>query len=906
VPTVSQESPQARNERGAVLVLVAVCLPALALLAAFAIDVSHWFDYSRNLQMRADAAALAAGQQYGGICATATPSAAGMADVGKMAQLYAGPPTASSGANQSDLYYPYSGANSPLVAFAQPNDSYKNVPNLKAGTDAHYHVFLNADHYWRPGERSTDSTASFTMGPASTFCHSTDENGVTGAMVDVRVTQDDLPLFFPLVGVHPTITAHSRVGVEGVGQENSIRPLAVRDAGLTPCITVKLVNTNNGTVVKSVDLAVNAAATTAANGPIVWDNGAGSVVDVPSANLYAQTVLHAQGADGTCNTSSNPLTYDQSSGLLLLNSYDDPPTPVNVGYVDPNADGTQGQWSKSAGSTAWNLLDDAVRAPTAPTTGSDQITSTTNTLQAQEIAFPNTLTWAPGETYALHVYGNTTGNKHVIEYEISTNDGASFGATPLALFGDNTGNSWQTGPIAIASQAQLDGLQVRLIHERTQGTANGSATVAAVYVERTPAGLTPRIVGTSAIGGGVTLLNNGLCAPDQYFSTSAGCGVKVCAVVWFNSDATSQVVKVNGTAMTQNGDPYCTTSVPGATAWASNVIAINPLSGQHQFTIDWSEHSASLGCANGQPCTGTFGVQQQAFAACDEGNDANTCTDPNISGPIILQEIGDAASVSSTVGSFHSGTHTITIKVMVQGLQNAQPGDPPTILKYSTSQNHQTGLIDCGQGNGAAGDKGAVFYGCPMVGTPECTNVPYCAPLIKSPDGSCNNGLRATTPGVAVDCVNVNNGNIAVIPSCIASRIIVGGGSGNNVCNPPNNGVVCYQNNWPTYATNGIPAGDPRAITMIITYPADFAAPNADVPIRTFATFYVTGWSLQGNSPDCGVYSAGNLNGNETIANPSAGMIWGHWISYTDPNAGGNGQPCNFQAFGNCAAVMSR
>ena len=34
-----------------------------------------------------------------------------------------------------------------------------------------------------------------------------------------------------------------------------------------------------------------------------------------------QTILYAQGASGTCSTVSNPLTYEQSSGILMLNSY---------------------------------------------------------------------------------------------------------------------------------------------------------------------------------------------------------------------------------------------------------------------------------------------------------------------------------------------------------------------------------------------------------------------------------------------------------------------------------------------------------------------------------------------------------------------------------------------------------
>jgi hypothetical protein len=894
-------SRRQQGERGAVMVLVAVCLPALALLASFAIDVAHWYDYSRNLQLRADAAAFAAGDQFGGICAATTPSAAAMDAIGKMAQLYSGPPAPKSITNTPDLFYPYSGAGSPLQAGAlpAPNSAYENVPNLKAGQPGNYHVLLNADHYWTKGE--TSGTASFTMGPASTFCHSTDENGNVGAMVDVRLTQDSLPLFFPLLGIKPTISAHARVGMEAVGQEANIRPIAVRDAGLTPCVEVNFVNTVTGAK-QTVKLNHSG---TVANGPDIWDNGLGTSVNFPSgANLYAQAVLHAQGADGTCNTSSNPLTYDQSSGILLLNSYGDPPTPGSVADLDPNADGTQSQWTKTAGSTAWDLVDDGVRDPTAPATGTDQITSTAFP-QSQDLAFPNSVTWQSGDTYTLHVYGQTTGTRHVIEYAVSTNDGTTFGAS-TQIFGDKTANSWQTSAaLPITSQADLDGLRVRLTHDRLSGTDTGSATVDAVYVERTPPGLPPRIVG-SATSGGVTVMNAGTCAPDAYFSTSATCGVKVCAIVWFTPDATNEGVTVNGAAMTKNGDPLCTTSVAGATAWASDVININPTSGQHPFTIAWSEKSVSMGCGTGAPCTGTFGVQQQAFAACDEQNPANTCADPNISGPITLAEISDAGGLPNTVGSFHSGSHPLKITLLIQGLQNAKLGDPPTGLKFAPStspDSHATGLIDCGQGNGAAGDKSAIYNGCPQVGSPQCNNTPYCAPLIASTDGTCNNSLRATSPGIAVDCVNINNGNVAVIPKCLAARILIGGTGGNNPCNVPGGTATCPTNHWPTQDWG---PGDPRAITMIITYPADLSTPNADVPIRTFATFYVTGWDFAG-APDCGVYNATtNPGGNELYAGSTPGMIWGHWVTYTDPGAGGSGQPCNFQAFGNCAAVLSR
>ena len=59
-----------RCSRGSVLAVVGVAMfPMLAMLT-FAIDVSHWFDYSRNLQNRADAAALAGGQALGSCIGT--------------------------------------------------------------------------------------------------------------------------------------------------------------------------------------------------------------------------------------------------------------------------------------------------------------------------------------------------------------------------------------------------------------------------------------------------------------------------------------------------------------------------------------------------------------------------------------------------------------------------------------------------------------------------------------------------------------------------------------------------------------------------------------------------------------------------------------------------------------------
>src|SRR5437764_12594405 len=88
---LSRRADPGRDERGAAMVLVAVALPVLVLFIAFGVEVGHWFDYSRNLQNRADAAAFAAAVQYGGTC-FGTPSTAQADVIGKVAQQYAGPP----------------------------------------------------------------------------------------------------------------------------------------------------------------------------------------------------------------------------------------------------------------------------------------------------------------------------------------------------------------------------------------------------------------------------------------------------------------------------------------------------------------------------------------------------------------------------------------------------------------------------------------------------------------------------------------------------------------------------------------------------------------------------------------------------------------------------------------------
>jgi hypothetical protein len=760
---MNRRSLDPREERGAVMVIFAIALPVLALFVMFAVDVAHWFDYSRNLQNRADAAALAAGLEFGGTCAVANPSATAMTNIGQFAQNYAG------AASTSDLFYPFP---------ANPADE-QNVPNLKAGTLDHFHFLINSQNFWQTGQTST--TQSFTMGSPSTICSSLDEDGNRGPFVDVKLTQDSLPLFLPLVGLKPTITAHARVSLEQGTFENNIRPIAVRDDSATPCVSVKLVyasGPNAGQTLQTITLSKDATADPNFPTATLWDNPAGADVTMPSgtnlSDLYVQPFLN--------NCSGAGATYDDStnSGLNWINVY---PTG---------------------------------NAPTA----ADQ--------------------------------------------------------APVMTGGGGTGGVFLTG--------------------------------------------------CSNIPGGY----------NQYFTSTTACQVSVTANVAFAPGidrSNKQQVQVQ-VVDSDDGSTYNLDYVSGNTFTGLGPI-VTPGDGQHAFTLHALQMTGTVNgtaCGNGNgkgkgnppPCDTNFGIQQQSFGAC------NGCGDPDESGPIVALRVRYPSSgvpvpdppQSSARNVFQAGTATkLVFEVDVQGLHYDAPGQTATVLRFGVTTDKETGLIDCGQGNGASADANAITNGCPLFGTtgPNGCAVPdFCAPLTiynsaLHPNGVCDPELRETSNNAFSDCVQATQGQRRQkIPGTIGSLIV----NNNNVCSP---------NHWPEFSANpttfSFPPGDPRAITMIITAPADLSSQNTVVPIRNFATFYVTGWdSAGGGAPKCNLPQPGNPAtmpppaggyGNEPFPgtgkkNNQNGAIWGHWIVYTDPNAGGNGTFCNPATFGVCTPVLSR
>ena len=851
------------DERGAVMVFFALTLPVLTLFVAFGVEIGHWYDYSRNLQNRADAAALAAGDAYGAIC-FGSPTAAQTDVIGQVAQQYAGPPTQ----DPKNLYTVPNNLPYPYTTFTPAQ--YKNVPNLTKGAPSNYHMLLNSTAYWDKGgtDWSMESKAEKAGDPSPpsslAICGSTDEDGNSGPMVDVRLTQANLGLLFPFLGVSPTISAHARVALQGVGAENNIIPIAVRDPASERCVEANFYNDSTGNQIASVPL--KKIGTDPNTGDVQWDNAAAPVsVSIPSgANVYEQIET------GYCD--ANAATYDSGSGLLYVNS-----------------------WSTSA-PTAGQAP--AVTRGGVTLTGpcpADKLSNQYFTDETCKVGVTAHVSFDPTIPYPAET---------VTAKDTSGNGGGALTLSKLntSVSGPNTQTVAAGGLLQVASTAGF--APAGSIDDN--GPANGSGTV--------------KSFAYSAI------------ADATHFKLTNG-GT-------FNK----------GDVITQTGD----------TAWTSSAASgftIQPTSGQHQIDISTTQ-SVGTPCTVNKKASGNcdLGVEAQAFGACNSGNPTLTCSNPpNDSGPIVLSQLRLASDSSGTWASDAAqtygenafaggGTQQLIATVEIAGLSNAKPGDAPTILRFTENAqnaNHATGLIDCGQGPSKPGSIATIINGCPVDGSPACGNGGYdtrCAPLAinsrpLSDNAPCNpegNDLSGTivprtpaTPMVPVDCTGTVAGNMPPVITGVACRILTFGCDDKG--NP--NGTQCASNNWsPTEGAASIPAGDPRAVTMVITAPSDLAKNNSGqiIPIENFAVFYITGWTTQGSAPACGSYAptppgasmdAENANNcpDGTVPksgncnpNPAKGMVWGFWIKYTNPGSISSGQPCALGTFGDCTPVLTR
>jgi hypothetical protein len=245
----------ARDDDGAVLVMFVLWLPVLLAFVVFVADVGNWFVHKRHLQMQADAGALAGGGLFTVPC--------GDAPIIATARKYGGDPNAVA----------------PYNVQVPPTDP------------ANVHVLVNSTSYWNEGG------ADYTDGGPP----------CAAKMVDLKLTEADLPLFFgviPGLSVVPAINARARVSIQQLSYASGSLPIAVPDVDPSRA-EVTFVDETTGAVIATTALTNSGTA----NGLSIWDNSAAPVsVPILSSRISVRVALSG-GPSTTC-------------GLPLVDCYD--------------------------------------------------------------------------------------------------------------------------------------------------------------------------------------------------------------------------------------------------------------------------------------------------------------------------------------------------------------------------------------------------------------------------------------------------------------------------------------------------------------------------------------------------------------------------------------------------------
>jgi hypothetical protein len=250
------------------MVLMAAFLPVAILFCGFVIDVANWFQHDRHLQTQADAAALAGALNFMS-CPDNQPI--------------------------RDKVDEYSGS---------------EWNSQVGGTQGNVHMLLNSKTYYEQPTR-TDPTVK-------------EGEPCVVNMVDVKVTETDLPWWFSLGSVE-FLNAHARVQLHTIDSLSGAVPLGVPDVKPTKA-RVTWVDEDKSPTDPDRELGTaELVRNTYTNGMALWETEAPVDVKVDRPNIGVRVAL--SGGDST--TCGAPLVecFDMGSddGVVYARGWSDAP-----------------------------------------------------------------------------------------------------------------------------------------------------------------------------------------------------------------------------------------------------------------------------------------------------------------------------------------------------------------------------------------------------------------------------------------------------------------------------------------------------------------------------------------------------------------------------------------------------
>ena len=222
------------------MVLSAFVIPIALLLVALVVETGNWFTHKRQLQNRADAAALAAGVEYGRqiyncLSPTSTEVDDAETEIRKAARAFAG----------DDAYIPDpsglpDGLDDPVSANTQIADQ------LKVKVD------LNSISY--SDESAPDGAADDSDGGGPCYKHPAGTDDITpqgGQWVDVKVTENDTGAIWKTF--RPDLHARARVEIRPAEQLSGFVPLGIPDNRIAKA-QARFINECTGDTLHTVSL----------------------------------------------------------------------------------------------------------------------------------------------------------------------------------------------------------------------------------------------------------------------------------------------------------------------------------------------------------------------------------------------------------------------------------------------------------------------------------------------------------------------------------------------------------------------------------------------------------------------------------------------------------------------------
>jgi hypothetical protein len=543
-----------QGERGAVMILVAVLAPVMVLFLAYVIDVDNWLGHHRQLQLQADAAALAGAQAFqpcndGNIYATAGQYSGASAVTG---------PTGGYNSSTTDPY-----------------------PEIRRTSLTDIHVIVNSKtFYHQPTSPAPDDTI--------------ERDPCAAAMEDVKLTETDLPWYFRLpsyLGL-PTsvsfINAEARVSIRQTQRFNGSLPVAVNDlnpqaaeaffvdesaASNPQLMTCGL----SGTAPCSAPLALAGANS---SGQAVWSN-ASAPIGLPIAKPdIGVRVAIAGRATLTGNMATDcargyVTCYDAAAtgntGILHIQGYSANGTPTAASPIarqvalapGPGSAGcSDGYFAAPSGTCAVAVTAAISWGTTSRPSGADVDAVVGGRCYALSPppTFSSTETWtsasaAPAKSCANFTKSNTAGTGYIsltggsgstqIDLQISDSSGTtscSGGTTALcdvqrSYTADLAGGATHSGPIQAAFLTQVNGLprdadSFRMCETGNTGTACTPSLIVTVDITGSLADATSasdpvytlRFDGTGSQNQsvGCTASNGGSTFADELASGCAG------------------------------------------------------------------------------------------------------------------------------------------------------------------------------------------------------------------------------------------------------------------------------------------------------------------------------------------------------------------------------------------------